>query len=150
MSNGNPSASSLSAHVSKPKSMATTRGKDWGLSGSGVGAVAASRPILVQCYPNQLVLVPESRNQVAKQIPLGEHTQDSMDEFVSSVWDHMKVWGKAGRGLYWRPTLVIDVAPGGEARFAEIQSLLANSGLDVSRRNVPAATRPPAAAPNRR
>jgi hypothetical protein len=150
MSNGNPAASSMSAHVSKAKSMATARGKDWGLSGSGVGAVAASRPILVQCYPNRLVLVPESRNQLAKQIPLSENTQDSMDDFVSSVWDYMKVWGKAGRGLYWRPTLVVDVAPGGEARFADIQALLANSGLDVSRRNAPAVTRQPAAAANRR
>lgn len=140
---------------SLPRSMSAARGNDWGLSGSSVGAVAASRPILVQCYPNRLVLVPESRDQLAKEIQLGEYTQDSMDDFVSSVWDYMEVWGKAGRGLYWRPTLVIDVAPGGEQRFAEIQSLLAGSGLDVSRRNVPAtaqqpAAQPPAASGNRR
>lgn len=135
------------APTSLPRSLAATRGSEWGLSGSSVGAVAASRPILVQCYLNRLVLVPESRNQLAKEIRLGEYTQDSMDDFVSSVWDYMKVWGKAGRGLYWRPTLVIDVAPGGEHRFAEIQSLMAGSGLDVSRRNVPTTAQQPAVQP---
>ena len=71
-----------------------------------------------------------------------------MDELVSAVWDHMQMWGKAGKGLYWRPELSMDVKPGAQARYAEIEALLAESGLDVRQRSQRAANRP--AAPVRR
>ena len=57
-----------------------------------------------------------------------------MDEFVSDVWQHMKGWGPAGKGLYWRPTLVVDVKPGAADRYAEVKTLLDDSGLDVHER----------------
>ena len=122
----------------KPRSMASTRGEDWGLPGSKLNAIAASRPILVRCYPDRLVVMPESRGQAPREVKLGPHTADSMDELVSSVWDTMQVWGKAGRGMYWRPTLAVDIAPGAETRFEEVKALLADSGLDVEQRRPPA------------
>jgi len=121
------------------RSMASTRGEDWGLNGASIGAIAASRPILVKCYSDKLVVVPETRTQQPREIRLGPHTEDAMDDLVSAVQDHMEVWGKAGRGLYWRPTLTMDIEPGAETRFAEIKSLLANSGLDVNQRHGAAA-----------
>jgi hypothetical protein len=57
-----------------------------------------------------------------------------MDELVSSVWEHMRSWGTAGRRLYWRPLLSMQVQPGGAARYAEIEALLADSGIDVEQR----------------
>ncbi len=33
--------------------------------------------------------------------------------------------------MYWRPQLAVDVAPGGEARYADLQTLLTDSGLEV-------------------
>ncbi len=144
-----PSDLMLGKRKKLPQSMADTRGEDWGLLGGGRGSIAASRPILVLCFPDRLVLVPESRAQKPQEIKLGEHTEDSMDQLVSSVWDYMKVWGKAGRGLHWRPTLKMDVRPGGEARFEEVKALLASSGLDVDRRNPPPTARQPAASPRK-
>jgi hypothetical protein len=123
-------------------SMASTRGSDWGLPESSAGAVAATRPILVECYPDRLILQSETRGVPAREIHLAERTEDSIDELVSAVWDHMKGWGKAGKGLYWRPTLSINVQPGAAARFDEIQALLADSGLDVHRRGSRAAGAP--------
>ena len=120
-----------------PASMAGARGHDWGLMGTGVGAVHASRPILIHCYSDRLVVVSESREQRSRVIRFGDRTQDSVDDLISAVWDNVKVWGKAGRGLYWKPTLVLEVRPGGEQRFEEIQALLADSGLDVERRRRP-------------
>jgi hypothetical protein len=125
----------------KPQSMATTRGSDWGLPASAGRSVAATRPIRVLCYPDRLVIVPETQGQRPREIPLQAQTGDSMDELVSAVWEHMKSWGKAGNKLYWRPLLSIDIQPGGQARYAEIEALLTDSGIDVQRRQPRAAPR---------
>ena len=43
-------------------------------------------------------------------------------------------WGIAGRGLYWRPQLILQVGHSGEGRYADLDALLADSGFDVKRR----------------
>jgi hypothetical protein len=101
-----------------------------------------TRPILVRCEADRLTIVPEDRHQQAKVTPLGDEARDNMDEFVSHVWQHMKGWGIAGRGMYWRPTLVMDVAPGAADRYAEVKTLLADSGLEVRERR-PQTANPP-------
>ena len=68
---------------------------------------------------------------IVKQIPLNQHTEDAVDELVSSVWQQMKQWGAAGKGLYWKPTLMLRVAPEARSRFEELQTLLADSGLGI-------------------
>ena len=93
--------------------------------------------MIVRCSPNQLTIVPDDNRSLPKNVPLGARTEDAVDGLVSGVWDHMKDWGLAGRGLYWRPTLVMEVAPGAEARFAELQTLLQGSGLEVRQRGKP-------------
>jgi hypothetical protein len=118
------------------------RHQNWALPESTMDAVAASRPILVLCYVDRLVLVPESRTQRAREIRLPAQTHEAMDELVSAVWDHMKSWGHAGRGVYWKPTLVLEVQPGAAERYAEIEGLLADSGLDVRQRKTASAARP--------
>jgi len=47
----------------------------------------------------------------------------------------MESWGLAGNGMYWRPLLKVDVAPGGERRFIELRSLLEGSGLTLQQHN---------------
>ncbi|HEV3024886.1 MAG TPA: hypothetical protein VGX76_20565, partial [Pirellulales bacterium] len=68
---GTPSAPSLSLNATVPssqskktKSMATARGRNWGLPDTGPAAAAATRPILVECHNDRLVILPESSNQV--------------------------------------------------------------------------------------
>jgi len=141
---GAPGAGSAASAQSPPgkksrgngnvNSLAKTRGDDWGLPGSGAGSVAVNRPLIVQCRPDRLIILPESGTGGGKEIVLGERTQDSVDEFVSSVWQHMKTWGIAGKGLYWRPTLVVDVDPAAAERYAELKTLLTDSGLEVRER----------------
>lgn len=139
---GSP-GTSAAGQAANVKSMAKTRGRDWGLPEAGVAAVAATRPIRVECHNDRLVIVPESRTELPKEVPLGARTQDSMDELVSDVWTHMKGWGVAGKGMYWRPTLVMEVKPGAADRYAEIKSLLADSGLDIHERRPPTAAKTP-------
>jgi hypothetical protein len=143
---GSGGASSLGADAeSKPnksgkdgnssvESLAKKRGRDWGLPDASQAAVAVTRPVFLECRPDRLVILPEEGTGGGKEIALGGKTQEAVEDLVSAVWAHMKTWGIAGKGLYWKPTLLMDVAPGAEARYAELETLLADSGLEVKRR----------------
>jgi hypothetical protein len=61
-------------------------------------------------------------------------TEDSVDPLVDAIQVRIKQWGIAGRGVYWRPQLILEVGHSGEGRFADLEALLADSGFDVKRR----------------
>lgn len=125
------------AHVTsdnRKKSLAGKRGADWGLPDAASHMTPVTRPVIIRCEPNRLTIVPDDNHSLPKTVPLGARTEDSVDQLVSGVWDHMKGWGLAGRGMYWRPNLVMEVAPGAETRFSELQALLAGSGMEVKAR----------------
>jgi hypothetical protein len=134
----------------KTTSLAKVRGRDWGLPDAGAGMAPATRPILVECHHDRLVIVPDEPGTDPKVTRLGDETRENIDEFVSDVWQHMRGWGIAGRGLYWRPTLAMAVEPGAADRYAEIKALLADSGLDVRERRPRAATTSPSTGSKRR
>jgi len=73
----------------------------------------------------------------AKEISLGPTTEESIEQFVSSVWEVMETWGIAGRGMHWRPVLNVRVDAEAEGRFADLKTLLDKSGLDVRRKDGP-------------
>jgi len=119
----------------KAKPLADSRGENWGLPNAARGSVGITRPIRVRCSSNRLEIVPDSENVASQAVALGARTEDAIDDFVSAVWEHMKTWGIAGRGMYWRPSLRIEVTPDAEFRYAELKTLLDNSGLIVERKN---------------
>jgi molybdopterin converting factor small subunit len=86
---------------------------------------------------DRLMLVPERGLGGEKQIELGHNTLGAVDGFVSSVWEHVDSWGIAGRGMYWRPTLKVHVAPGAEQRYTDLKTLLDGSGIEVNRSESP-------------
>ena len=150
MAGGPPPKFPQTASAKKTDSMAKTRGRDWGLPDGGSQAAAATRPILVECHNDRLVIMPEGSNEQPKVVKLSGKAQESMDEFVSDVWKHMKAWCPAGKGVYWRPTLLMEGKPGAADRYAEVKSLLADSGLDVHERQPKAAAKTPAKSTIRR
>jgi len=119
----------------KAKALADSRGEDWGLPNAARGSVGITRPIRVRCSSNRLEIVPDAADVPPKAVSLGTRTEDAIDDFVSAIWEHMKRWGIAGRGMYWRPILRIEVSPDAEFRYAELETLLENSGLIVERKN---------------
>lgn len=144
---GDPNSASPSPTINanksnKSESLANKRGRDWGLPDAAQGSVAITRPVMIECRADRIVITPESGTGGGKEVMLRERTQDSVEDLVSSVWEHMKTWGIAGRGLYWKPILSMDVAPDAEARYQELESLLADSGLEVRRRQKSVATAP--------
>lgn len=139
---GAPPLNINSPQGKKVKSMAQARGRDWGLPNAEPHAVAANRPLLVECHNDRLIIPSADRSEPPKEIRLGANTQDSMDDLVSGVWKHIESWGLAGRGMYWKPELVMEVKPGAADRYAEIKGLLADSGLEVRERQPRPATKP--------
>ncbi len=119
---------------SPSKSLAEGRGRNWALPDAARKSVPISRPVAVECFADHLVIVLEPGTADGKVIPLGPRTADSIDDFVSGLWEHIKTWGIAGRGMYWRPVLKVRVAADAEARYAELKTLLEGSGLEIEER----------------
>jgi hypothetical protein len=98
------------------------------------GSVPITRPIRIDCHRDRLVIVPEKGLSGGKSIPLGPRTVDSIDEFISAVWEHMDSWGIAGKGMYWRPQLSLHVAPDAQQRYSDLNTLLEGSGLTLKKK----------------
>jgi hypothetical protein len=118
----------------KPRSLAETRGANWGLSPSARASNPITRPIHIVCEGDRLLVHPEQPSDSAVVVPLRQRTDDSVDQLVSEVQKRIEHWGLAGRGLYWRPQLILEVGHSGEGRYADLEALLADSGFDVKRR----------------
>jgi hypothetical protein len=134
-SGATPSMEFMIAPTAKA-SLAQRRGKNWGLPETVRSAVPITRPLRIDCWPDRLVVRADEKGAGGgKVVPLKEKTEDSIEELVSIVWGHIDSWGSAGRNMYWRPILSVDVQPGAAGRFADLQILLADSGLDVRARS---------------
>jgi len=129
---GSTSSSGGSGGGSAQASIASQQGKDWALPEESRHAVPIARPVVVECRADKLVVHAEgATSKVVKEIPMRGATIDSVNELVGTVSEQAATWGPAGRGMYWQPSLSMQVAPGGEARYADLQKLMENSGLDV-------------------
>jgi len=117
-----------------PRSMAKSRGKNWAVSTSQKSSIPIDRPIRVECWNDRLVLVPDSRDLRQQVIPLGARTQDAIEPLVGAIRAYTSSWGTAGRGMYWKPQLLLNVNPNAESRASDLQALLADSGWDVKRK----------------
>lgn len=119
----------------QPACLADTRGRDWALPHAARGATAVTRPIRIVCAADQLTIVPQrGSGQALKVVALEGRTEDAVDPFVSQLWKHIDEWQMAGPGLYWRPELLVEVAPGGRERFEQLAHLLEGSGIVVTQK----------------
>jgi hypothetical protein len=128
-----PASGQLSISYSPPQSIAKVRGSNWALPGASSGSVPFARPIRIECSADQLTLVPSDLREAKQAITFDGNTKQALEIFVSAVWKHMRTWGIAGRGLYWKPILKLYVHPGAELRAKDLEALLDRSGLEVQR-----------------
>jgi hypothetical protein len=115
---------------------ADTRGKDWALPQKPQRSIPVRRTIRVAVQEGQLIILPDdvpssAATAAGKVVPLKGDTVQSLDEFVKQVRNQIDGWGMAGNGLYWRPVIILDVAPEGQRRANDLARLLKNSGLEL-------------------
>jgi hypothetical protein len=116
-------------------SIASQKGENWALPDAAAGATGITRPILVECHPDRLVIKRDRGDTRPPQVVMFRGpTQAAVDEFVSAVWRQMEWWGMAMAGGYWKPILKVKVLPDAEVRFIELEALLKASGMEVEKR----------------
>ena len=113
----------------------SAKGKNWGLPEAQRHVTGVTRPIRVAVQKDKLILLPERDDRRPQEIGLSpEMTAKELDILVAGVQRQMRSWGIAVDGGYWKPALSVDVQPGAEDRFAELQSALNGSGIEVQRK----------------
>jgi hypothetical protein len=113
-------------------SAADTRGANWANEEAARRASPVTRPIRVLVRVNRLALhETDAAASDAAVVSFEQPVDRVMDQLAGAIRTHMADWGIAGDGMYWRPTLVVTVAPGAERQAARLAELLENSGIDV-------------------
>lgn len=140
--NGAAAPGSASSSASRDASLiaeANRRGADWAVEKESPADIAIRRSVHVLVHNDRLVVLPgrdlgfsqSSGGVVGKTVPLDGATHNGLDNFVTEVRKQVNQWGMAGQGLYWRPVLVLNVAPDGSGRARDLTQLLEHSGFDV-------------------
>jgi hypothetical protein len=125
-----------SPQMQKVRKAIKRRGENWGLPNASPKATAIVRPIYMECYADRMLLIPErGEARTPLVVPVEDDLSRNLDAVVGAVWQRMDRWGLAVLGGYWKPILTIDVKPGGEERFEELQQLLRGSGIEVERKS---------------
>jgi hypothetical protein len=135
----------VSYNPGQTASAATSRGSNWANQAASRRASAISRPIRVVVKPEQINVMPTNQGGSG---PVGEPTaitfhqptEKVLDQLAATVKERMNEWGLAGNNMYWRPTLVLQVAPGAEQHAIRLNDLLKDSGIDVKFQEVASRT----------
>lgn len=112
-------------------------GNNWALPGSVVGQKGATivRQMEAVVQSDRFILPSDgSRGSETLEFII---PQDNVEEAVldlgSAIRDRVTKWGPAMLNGRWAPVLHVRVAPGGETRFRQLQTLMRNSGVRVER-----------------
>ena len=109
---------------------------NWAMPNDAQNAMEVTRPIIVECRQDKILLRRASGTGVDRDIviPPGGNTYHVTQTLVSHVLSYIDTWGNAARGTYWQPEMIVTVQPGGEARFEELKSVMHNSGVRIRRK----------------
>jgi hypothetical protein len=113
--------------------MANTLGANWANKSASSGGTGYNRPISMTCYADRIE-IPATAEQPMQTIAFLGSTGNGIRPLVEGVTRRVNSWGIAGQGAYWKPVLRIDVQPGAEQRFEDLQVLLDRSGLELERK----------------
>lgn len=124
-----------SSRDSQSEPVARQRGRNWAWSEGPPSKTPVVRSIRVVCYNDRWVLMQDNAstsNQVT--VAIGQSPQASAEKLAKAITDRVSGWGIALGSGYWKPELVVDVAPGADSRYGQLERLLEGSGLKVRRR----------------
>jgi hypothetical protein len=139
---GGGGAATVMTGADQGGSLAAGRGSNWASLATQERPIPLTRPIRVECAGDEFRLLDDSGRRVEARIPIGPRTADAVDPLVKAVHARVAEWGIAGDRMYWRPELVLSETPDGHGRRADLERLLADSGLDTRVPTEPPAVRP--------
>jgi hypothetical protein len=113
------------------RSAAETRGANWANAAASRRATPITRPIPVVVRTDRLEVVAGEPGAGPTAVTFHQPTDRLLDELAAALQQRIKEWGLAGQGMYWRPTLVLKVAPGANRHAIRLNDLLRDSGVDV-------------------
>jgi hypothetical protein len=123
--------------ASQSGNLAQSRGQDWAVGASvAQSASAVRRPIHVRMTADALAVLPsrhasDPATSPEDRVSLHQPAERVADDLVAALRRHMDDWGLAGRGLYWRPVLVVDTTHSGRQHAEKLAELLHESGIEV-------------------
>ncbi len=113
-------------------SFAGQRGSNWASLASRDRPIPLTRPIRLECAAREFRIL-GAGGRVERRIPITGATAEAIDPLVREVHSTVESWGIAGDRMYWKPELVISATPDGGGRRDDLETLLADSGLDTRR-----------------
>jgi hypothetical protein len=134
-----PGQGQAGGSASASGSLASGRGSNWASLATPDRPIPLTRPIRIECAANEFRLLDETGRRIEARIPIGTRTADAVDPLVQAVHAKVADWGIAGDRMYWKPELVLSETADGQGRRADLERLLADSGLDTR----PATATPP-------
>ena len=153
----NTGSSAMSSSTSGEQSGASgslsgARGSDWASFATSDRYIPLTRPIQIECAAEELRLFDDTGSRVVYRIPFAGPTVQSIDSLVIAIRQRVESWGLAGDRLYWKPELVLTETKDGVGRREDVQTLLANSGIETRQKQASEAVRrlPPAKPRKRR
>lgn len=114
-------------------SLARSRGSNWASLATHDHPIPLSRPIQVECTADEFRVYDDARKRVVARVPIKGHTATAIDPLVKVVHERVASWGLAGDRMYWKPQLLLSETPDGQIRRAELERLLADSGIETLR-----------------
>lgn len=113
--------------------IAARKGRGWAWSHGPPSQTSVTRSIRMQCLEDRWVILADSGkvSDPSVTITYDQPPQVRAEKLAKVVSDRVNQWGIALSGGYWKPTLDVDVAPGAEWRFSQLEQLLSGSGLEV-------------------
>jgi hypothetical protein len=122
-----------------PKPLVTRKGSNWALPRETANMVGTAmvRTIRVECHEDRLVLLPEGGRGATHVYGFSDGNLDRASlELATAIRDRVSRWGAGMPGGRWVPRMEVDVAPGGELRYQQLQRLMSGSGVEVLTKEV--------------
>ncbi len=130
---------SLSVEYDKSKQadpVAARRGRNWAWRDGPRTQTPVVRKLHLHCFVDSWVLLPDNGDvNLAVTIPFRVTPEQRAVILAKAIIDRVDSWGLALAGGYWKPILIVDVAPQAAWRFDQLKRLMEGSGLEIKLRN---------------
>jgi hypothetical protein len=131
-----PDADSQGAEARLSRSSKSSKSSGLDPPHRGPDSIPIRRSIHLVVRADRVAILPERSSESdlltrGNEVQLPGSTEAALDQVVAALREHVAQWGIAGRGLFWRPVVVLTVSPDGQQRADELVTLLKRRGIEL-------------------